>query len=133
MAKDTGFHISSGIDMKVFPPRCNASLSETPVIPKVDKEHGFGGPKIGKPFSHPTSLLWSRHEGEIRFPSDGNVVEVPLKDASLLHQKINKGIAGEDICVLGGLGGGDSKKDPGLSESIHHLHDLIELAPASSS
>jgi hypothetical protein len=133
MAKDAGLHISSGIDMKVFPPRCNASLSETPVIPEVNKEQGFGSPKIGEPFPHPAPLLRCRHEGEIRLSSDRNVMEVPEKNASLLHQKIDKGIAHQDIRILGSLRGGDGKKDPSFSEPIHHLHDSIKqtLAPSS--
>jgi hypothetical protein len=133
MAKDARLHIPAGIDMKVLPPRCNAALSETAIVPEVDEEHRFGGPKIGEPFPHPAPLFWSRHEGKIRFSSDGNVMEVPEKNTSLLHQEIDEDIARQDVTILGSLRRGDSKKDPSLLEPIHHLHDSIELTLASSS
>jgi len=132
MAEDARLHISTGIDMKVFPPPCNASLSETSIIPEVDKEHRFGGPKIGEPFPHPVPLLRSCHEGKIGLSTDGDVVEVPEEDTSLFNQKINEFIAGEDISVLRGLGGRDREEDSCPFQPVHHLCDVIELALSPS-
>jgi len=60
-------------------------------------------------------------------------MEVPVKNASLLYEKIDKGIARQDIMISGSLCRGDSKKDPSLSESVHYLHNSIELTLAPSS
>jgi hypothetical protein len=37
MAKDARLYISLGIDMKVFPPRGDASLRETAIVPEVNE------------------------------------------------------------------------------------------------
>jgi hypothetical protein len=100
MAKDAWFHISLRIDMKVFPPCSNASLGQTAIVPKVNEEHGFRGPKIGEPFPRPASLFRGHHEREIGVPSDGDIMEGPEKNASFLHQKIDKSITRQDIMIL---------------------------------
>ena len=118
--------------MKVLPPRRNTSLSQTTIIPEINKEHGLGSPKVGEPLPHPIPLLRSRHQGKIGLSPNGNVMKVPEKETPLLHQKIDKGIARQNIRILGSLCRRDSKEDPGLFEPIHHLHHSTKHTPASS-
>jgi hypothetical protein len=132
MAKDARLHIAPGIDMKVFLPCGNTSLGETAIIPEVNEEHGLGGPKIGQPFPRPIPLFRSHHQGKVGVSSDGNVMKVPEKNASPLYQKIDEGIARQDLVISGSLRRGDGKKDPGLFELLHHPQDSVELAVSPS-
>src|SRR5512135_2455904 len=85
VAEDAGFHIPPRIDMKILPPCCNAALGEASIIPEIDKEHRLGSPKVREPLSRPVPLPRGDHEGEVRISPDGNIMEVPEKDTSLLH------------------------------------------------
>ena len=88
MGVNTGLDIAVGIDMKIFSSRSNAPLGEAAIVPEVNKEHGFGGPKIVEPLPHQVSLFCSGHEAEIWFSPNRNVMEIPEEDASFLHQKV---------------------------------------------
>ena len=55
-------------------------------------------------------------------------MKIPEKDASLLYQEVDEGVAGEDLRILGGLRGGDGKKEARLLQPTHHLDDPVKMA-----
>jgi hypothetical protein len=97
MAKDAGLHIATGIDMEVFSPSGNASFGEAPVIPEVHHEERLRRPEIGKPFPYPGPLFRGGHQAEVCIATNGDIMEVPEENASLLHKKIDKGITSNGL------------------------------------
>ncbi len=131
MTENTGLHIAPGVDVQVLPPPSNTPLGEMTIVPKINKQHGLGCPKIPQPLPHQIPLPRGSHHPEIRIPPNGNVIEIPHQNTPLLHQKIDELVARQNIGVKTRLSRGNREKKTRLPQKIHHPHIPLEttLAP----
>jgi len=73
---------------------------------------------------------------KVQASSNGNIMKIPEKDASLLYQEVDEGVAGEDLRILEVCVVETAKKRPASFQPTHHLDDPVKMAfpsPASVS
>ncbi len=132
MDEHTRLHIPIGVDVKVLPPTCEATIHIGPIVPEIADEKG---PCASNPAQSPpdiVSLLGGKHEGEIRFTADGDVLEVPDEIDPLLHHEIRKFVTRNLQVVLLCLGHRGAEEHTPFPKKVHDPHNPLKmpLSPA---